>query len=210
MYAYYIVCILHTIQKNVSFPKTPPPQPPFPPDQLLRWFVRLLPGRALRKLPALQSKSFYDRLFNPLVTLWYLLFQRLHSDHTLESALADARSGGADRLNQKLSRGLVSNSTCSYSDARQRLPWQFLAQALVLQARNIIGLSPSTLWHGWVVCLLDGSTVRLRSNKDLVKQFPPNSNQYGRPYWCLMRVVVGFCALSGAALDCAIGPLAAC
>jgi len=166
-----------------------------------------LPGRALRKLPALQSKSFYDRLFNPLVTLWYLLFQRLHSDHTLESALADARSGGADRLNQKLSRGLVSNSTCSYSDARQRLPWQFLAQALVLQARNIIGLSPSTLWHGWVVCLLDGSTVRLRSNKDLVKQFPPNSNQYGRPYWCLMRVVVGFCALSGAALDCAIGPL---
>jgi len=122
--------------------------------------------------------------------------------------LADARSGGADRLNKKLSRTLLSNSTCSYSDARQRLPWQFLAQALLLQARNIIALSPSTLWHGWTVALLDGSTVRLRSNPALAKQFPPSSNQHGKAYWCLMRVVVGFCALSGIALDCAMGSAA--
>jgi hypothetical protein len=202
LYAYFIFC-----KKNSSKPKSSLPQEPFGSAQLLRWFVRLLPCRALRKLPALQSMSFYDRLFNPLVTLWYLLFQRLNCDHSLEAALADARCGGADRLNQKLSRHLVSDSTCSYSDARQRLPWQFLAQALRLQGSNIIGLSSATLWHGWVLALLDGSTVRLRPHGTIAKEFVPNRNKHGRPYWCLMRVVVGFCALSGAALDCAMGSI---
>jgi hypothetical protein len=82
-----------------------------------------------------------------------------------------------------------------------------LAQALSLQGRQIIGLSPATLWHGLVLALLDGSTVRLRPHGRMAKEFPSHGNQHRRPYWCLMRVVVGFCALSGAALDCAIGSL---
>lgn len=158
-------------------------------------------------MPALQTKACYHRLFTPLVTLWYLLFQRLNPDHSLEAAHTDARAGGADRLNPKLARQLRSDSTASYSDARQRLPWQFLAQALLIQARQIIGWSPTTLWHGHILALLDGSTVRLRPHGRLAKEFPPNRNQHRRPYWCLMRVVVCFCALSGAALDCALGSL---
>ena len=78
---------------------------------------------------------------------------------------------------------------------------------MLLQGRKIIGLSPTTLWHGWVIALLDGSTVRMRPHGRMAQQFPPHRNQYRRPYWCLMRVVVCFCALSGAALDCALGSL---
>ncbi len=142
------------------------------------------------------------------MTLWYLLFQRLHPDHSLEAALSDARAGGADRINPKLSRHLASESTGPYSDARQRLPWRFLAQALVLQGRRIIGLSPTTHWQGRGLCLLDGSTVRLRPHGRNAQQFPPNRNQSRHgAYWCLMRVVVCFCALSGAALDCALGSI---
>ena len=182
-------------------------QPLYNPAQLLRFFVQLLPGSQLLKLPALQGKSFYDRLFTPLVTLWYLLFQRLRCDHTLDAALSDARSGGADRLNKKLSRKLSSDSTCSYSDARQRLPWMFLAQALCVQGANIIGLSSTLLWHGRVLALLDGSTVRLRPYANTAMEFPGNANQHGKPYWCLMRVVGCFCVLSGAALDCVTGSI---
>ena len=176
------------------------------PAQLLVFFLQLLPRRALRRLPALKGKTFYDRLFTPLVTLWYLLFQRLNHDHSLDAALCDAQAGGADRLNRKLSRQLVSGSTASYSDARQRLPWQFLLQTLQLQGRKMTGLSPTSLWQGFLVCLLDGSTVRLRPYGNIPKQFPPHSNQhYQRTYWCLMRVVVSFCGFTGAALDCALG-----
>jgi hypothetical protein len=207
MYAYYSICITIPSKKTPLTPKPAPTQPPFTPAQLLLWFVQLLPGCALRKLPALQAKGFYNRLFNPLVTLWYLLFQRLNPDHSLEAAQTDARAGGADRINKKLSRQLVSDSTASYSDARQRLPWQFLAQALLVQGRKIIGWSPTTLWQGRIIALLDGTTVRLRPHGRMAKEFPPNRNQHRRPYWCLMRVVVCFCASSGAALDCAIGSL---
>ena len=208
MYAYYIICILITIPKNASKP-TPSRSAPHPsPAHLLTFFLRLLPTRSLRQLPALKNLPFYDRLFTPMVTLWYLLFQRLNADHTLDAALSDARSGGADRINKKLSRHLRSDSTCSYSDARQRLPCQALLQALSLQAHQILRLTPTLLWHGLVIALIDGSTVRLRPHPGMAKQLPPQRNQHrNRAYWCLLRVVVDFCALSGAALDCAMGSI---
>lgn len=158
------------------------------------------------QLPALKNASFYERLFTPLVSLWLLLFQRFNADHSLDAALTHARDGGADSLRPKLSSRLRSASTASYSDARKRLPWTFLLQVLQLLAGRIIGLNPNAGWKGWRVVLLDGSTVRLRSYGNIPKQFPPHGNQHaGAGYWCLMRVVVSFCAFSGAALDCAIG-----
>jgi hypothetical protein len=157
-------------------------------------------------LPALKGKTFYDRLFTPLVTLWYLLFQRLNHDHSLDGALADAQHGGANKLNGKLAGRSLSCSTASSSEARQRMPWDFLLQALQLLGRKITALSPSTLWKGLRVVLLDGSTVRLRPYQSIRQEFPPHRNQHPQqPYWCLMRVVVGFCCFTGAALDCALG-----
>jgi Transposase DDE domain len=172
----------------------------------LKFFLQCLPRRALLNLPALQALTFYERLFTPLVTLWYLLFQWLNHDHTLDAVVTDARAGGADRLNAKLSHKLISSSTGPYSDARTRLPQEFLAQALRLQGSKITQQSPTTRWKDLVLALLDGSTVRLRPQRDIPKEFPPHGNQHHKAYWCLMRVVVSFCALSGAALDCALGP----
>lgn len=206
MYAYTIVCILHIIQKNVSILKSTKPPPPFTPAQLLKFFLQCLPRRALLKLPALQELTFYDRLFTRLVTFWYFLFQWLNHDHSLDAVLTDAQGGGADRINPKLSRDLRSDSTGPYSDARTRLPEAFLAQALCLQGSKITQQTPTTLWKGLLVGLLDGSTVRLRPHGDIPKEFPPHGNQHQKKtYWCLMRVVVAFCCFSGAALDCALG-----
>src|SRR5689334_21470225 len=177
MYVYYNICILNTLQNNALKSKAKPAPPPFSAAQLLRFFIQLLPRRALYQLPALQTKDFYHRLFTPLVTLWYLLFQRLNPDHSLEAALSDARAGGGDWLNKKLSPQLTSDSTASWSDARQRLPEEFLAQALALPGRQISGLSPTTLWQSWRLALLDGSTVRLRPHGRMAKHFPPARNQ---------------------------------
>jgi hypothetical protein len=105
-----------------------------------------------------------------------------------------------------LSKKLLSTATVSYSNARQRLPLAFLSEALSLQARQIRALNPKALWRGLLLSLLDGSTVRLRPWGDIPKKFPPHRNQAKGPaYWCLMRVVVCFCAHTGAALNCALG-----
>lgn len=171
-------------------------------------FRRLLPSRQVWQLAALKRQPLYDRLFTPLVTLWYLLFQRLGSDHTLEKVLTDAHAGGADALRPGLSQKLRSNATTSYSDARQRLPLAVLWQSLRLQAGRLLAWRPPARWHGLVVCLLDGSTVRLRPLGNIPTRFAPHRNQAkAPPYWCLMRVVVGFCARTGAALDGACSSL---
>src|ERR1035438_10326377 len=140
--------------------------------QLLASFRNLLPGRRLRRLPSLAQAHFYDRLFNPVVTLWYLIFQRLQVDSTLQAALADAWAGGADRLRRGLSRKLRSLATTALSDARQRLPLSFLKEVLGLQADRILGLDPKTQWRGFGLRLMDGTTLRLRPYGDIPKQFP--------------------------------------
>src|SRR5688572_12747347 len=54
--------------------------------ELLRFF-RTLPS-LLKKLPLPEGRKrpFYDRLFNPWLTLWAMVLQRLLQDHTLENA----------------------------------------------------------------------------------------------------------------------------
>ncbi len=90
--------IIHTympIKKHRS--RTAPGQACAParpdPQQLLALFLDLLPCRQLWRLSSLKHAPFYDRLFNPIVTLWYFIFQRLQPDATLQAALADAWAG---------------------------------------------------------------------------------------------------------------------
>lgn len=149
------------------------------------------------------SGRFYDRLFTPLIALWYLTSQRLGETHTLSHVLADARFGGADALcspGKRLSRQLKSLSTAAWSKARQRLPLTLLQRALTHSAKEIGSWANNTCWQGWNVLLLDGSTVRLRSLGDIPKNCPPHRNSHGVSYWCLMRVAVGFCLNTGLAV----------
>jgi len=199
-----------SLQKNAALPRLRTPCQPAParcPRQLLGVFLQLLPLADLCGVPSLAGKRFYKRLFCPVVTLWYLIFQRLQSDHSLDNVLCDAHNGGADALRPELSKKLRSTATTSFSNARQRLPLAFLFDVLNLQARRITTLDPNALWRGFLVSLLDGTTLRLRSLGDIPKHFPPHVNQSKTPaYWCLMRVVVNFCAFTGAAMDCRLAP----
>ena len=179
--------------------------------QLLALFTRLLAQPLGRPWPLAPSgrRRFYDRLWSPRITLWYLLWQRLHPDPTLDAVVKDARAGGADALcapRKKLSAGLRSRATTSYCDARQRLPLHWLRQVFThfthLLRANVQGLD----WHGLSVALLDGTTLRVRPHGNLAKRFAPASNQHGPAYWCLIRVVAGFCASSGLALVTGLGP----
>ncbi len=205
MYAYNRICIQNRPEKTPPNPHPPKPSPGSP-----RPNCSCLPPTPSRRRPARtalpEGKNLPRPPLHPLVTLLYLLFQRLKPDHTLDAALTDAQSGGGDRINPKLSRGLKSASTASYSDARRRLPWEFLAEALRLQGRKITAQFPAASWKSLGINLLDGSTVRLRPYGNIACEFASHGNQHRhRAYWCLMRVTVSFCCLTGAALDCVLG-----
>ena len=81
------------------------------PSQLLLVFLQLLPVADLCNLPSLKGKRFYNRLFCPVVTLWYFIFQRLHSDHSLDNVLCDAHNGGVDALRSRFSKLIRSTAS---------------------------------------------------------------------------------------------------
>lgn len=180
--------------------------------QLLRRFHKLLPLSLLAGWLVLSDKAFYERAFTPLITLWYLIFQRLSDNHHLSHVLEDAREGGADRLSPRgkaLSDQLSSESTSSYSDARQRLPLQVCLKSLWHTGAQVGQAFERPLCFGLKVGLMDGSTIRLRPFGDIPEHFAPHrpGNSKRPPYWCLMRVVGILCLATGAVLDSAMGSL---
>lgn len=182
--------------------------------QLLGQFHKLLPVSLIAGWLALSQRSFYQRAFTPLVTLWYMVFQRLGDNHHLSHVQDDAREGGADRLSPRgrpLSTRISSESTSAYSDARQRLPLGLLWQTLWHSATQITQAFQGPRWFGLQVALLDGSTYRLRPLGDIPKHFAPHrpGNCKKPPYWCVARVVGLVCLATGALLDSAIGSLQA-
>jgi len=143
----------------------------------------------------------YARLWIPAVTLWYLIWHWLQPKHTLEAVVVDARRGGADGLcaaGAPLSKGIKSRATTAYSDARQRLPLDWLKQCF---GRFASALLPLGNWRSpdLPAELLDGSTKRLRPHSDIGKQFPAHRTRRKKSYWCQARVLVSFCAATGIA-----------
>ena len=177
-------------------PASQPPQPPPPPAQ----------GR------------FYERIFSLRVTLWYLIFQRLNFDQTQAAVVVNLRAGGANRLGRrradKLSRRVRSTQTSAYNQARQRMPLALLSEALAHLRQGLLklaGLAPAPRQRPGPAertrQLLDGSTLAVLVNPLLAVAYPPARNQSGKSDWSLMRIVVGFCARSGAVLSALEGPM---
>jgi hypothetical protein len=170
-------------------------------------FLSLLPRNSLHLW--LADRLFYERAFTPLISLWYLVFPFLSGDSTLAGVVEDARDGGADRLSprgKRLSRRLRSDSTSSWTTARQRLPTSAVHKALAASGQAIRSSVQNRLWHQLQGVFLDGTTYRLRPLGDIPEQFPPHRNGNNRqPYWCLVRAVVAFCMATGVVLECVTG-----
>jgi len=170
-----------------------------------------LPSSGLIK----RCRHAYQRIFSLRVTLWYLIWQRLSPDHTLAAVVTNLREGKVDRLGvrgrKRLSSRVRSTKTSGYNQARQRMPLEFLQQAL-----THLGLAVCK-WVGWVANqrkpdqrprqMLDGSTVAVLQTPSLAAQYPPARNQSGSSDWCVLRIVVGFCARSGVVLSAIEGAL---
>jgi hypothetical protein len=174
------------------------------------------PGRGTAQAHRAKKKKspparFYQRIFSLRVTLWYLIYQRLNFDRTLAAVVTNVREGGADRLGRrgrKLSSRVRSTKTSAYNQARQRLPAEFLPEALAHLRQGLlklVGIEPAPRKKPGPAQrtrqLFDGSTLALLLTAPLALAYPPARNQNGASDWCLMRIVVGFCARSGAVLS---------
>lgn len=157
------------------------------------------------------KQGYYERIFTLSVTLWYMIFQRLSADKTLSHAVKDARQGGADRLSpstrKPISKKIRSPRTSSYNQARQRMPLELLQWALSRIGQQVKGLWKPKQAQELTFQLIDGSTLAMLTNPAIAQKYPPARNQSGTSDWCLMRVVVGFCARTGVVLSAMEAPV---
>lgn len=162
--------------------------------------------------PKSLGRGFYERIFTLQVVLWYLIFQRLNFDQSMAAVVRDLRRGGADRLGPrrgKLSKKVKSSRTGAYNQARQRMPLELLQGAFAHLGRQITsmaGLAPARPKQKPAPQdrsrqLLDGSTLRMLATPQLKKAYRPARSHNGETDWCLMRILVGFCARTGTILS---------
>lgn len=170
-----------------------------------------------------EARPFCRRFFSPVVVLWYLVFERLSADQSLDAVVEDAHCGGVDGLLKAVARekrnkglpSLKSRNTSAYSQARQALPLEVVKQACVFLSGEITRLwmtGQKTLSVAGEqihrIGLLDGTTLALRPSGDIAEVFGETTNQHRKTYWCLMRVVGCFCLSSGAVMATACGAYA--
>jgi hypothetical protein len=171
---------------------------------LLQLFAQLLALEAIEQTLDQSQRRFYRRIWCPLLTLWYCIWQRLQSHHTLQAVITDARRGGADALRPgpkpPLSQRIHSSATTAFSKARGRLPLAWVQSCFSRLAQRLAQLSLVEPTGALPLQLWDGSTLRMRPLGDLPKKFPPHRTRRKKSYWCVARVVVGFCARSGVAV----------
>ncbi len=147
-------------------------------------------------------------IYTAYVTLWMLVYQRMHGGVTLESAVKNFFEQNADYHsdNKRVREKTLSLSTGGYSAARQRLKPEVTEWFFEQIANSIIATTAPTLGNQRVF-IIDGTTISLAPTAALKHQFPPASNASGESAWPILSLVVAHELESGCALMPEIGAM---
>lgn len=133
-------------------------------------------------------------IYNARLVTWMMMIQRLQPRGTLASSVAQLVEGRFDPLLSRCKRVQEKNiglSTGGYCQARQHLPKLLISRTMDELIERLRGrLLESEPGLPQRAYLLDGSSLQLEHEPELVRAFPPASNQHGQSHWPVMRIVV--------------------
>ena len=157
------------------------------PAHLLALFEQLIPADSL------DNWDFgHASLFNSWLVIWLMVWQRSQGNASLAEAASEILIGPtADHLPacKRVRDRNISSNTSAYSQGRSRL----LLDAAVAVADTVFTTLAADLppaWNGRPVYLVDGSSLTLTHQAELVDEFPPAVNQHGTSHWPVVRFVV--------------------
>jgi hypothetical protein len=169
-----------------------------------RLFRSLVPPDLLdQKLP-----SAPQAVYTTSVTVWMMLFQRLHGAASLDDAVSAflflfPREDLPDC--KRVRDGNLSADNGTYTKARQRLPLGFV-DWLADHVYSSLAAGSQPSWKGRHVDILDGTTFSLAPSAELRLAFPPPSNQHGPSAWPSLRAVVAHDLATGLTCRPEYGP----
>lgn len=167
-------------------------------------FRGLLDPVAIERLQPLGPAAVYTTL----VTVWLLVYQRLHAGKTLNEAVTNFMASNPEELsdNRRVRDRTLSANTAAYSRARTRLLPKVTDHVANHIFESLMHTTPPSL-AGRRVFLLDGTTIALAPTKALRAAYPPARNQHGESVWPIAHLLVAHELESGCALLPEVGAM---
>jgi putative transposase len=157
-------------------------------------YAQLAPAEMFRSLQRQMGVVARNGIYSARVVIWMMINQRLDPRGTLASSVEQLVQGRFDPLLSRCKRvqeKKIALSTGGYCQARQHLSTLLVSRSmneLMERLRSRLLESESRLPQR--TYLLDGSSLQLEHETELVKAYPPASNQHGKAHWPVMRIVV--------------------
>lgn len=163
------------------------------------WFDTLASEGYFEQLLKQRGLRMRKRVYWVSVVFWLMIYQRLHADASLQAAVLALPARWKGRV------GRVSAATGAYCQARRRLPTLVAEQVSDDIFATLRSHAPRAADRP--VFLVDGTTLRLEHEPDLVKAFPPGRNDLGDNRWPVLLLVAFHDAHSGLAARPSWGPM---
>jgi hypothetical protein len=157
-------------------------------------YLQLAPAELFRLLQREMGMRVRNGIYSARLVIWMMMDQRLQARGTLASSVEQLVQGRFDPLLSQCKRvqeKKIALSTGGYCQARQHLPKLLVSRSmdeLIERLRSRLVEAGSGLPQR--VYVLDGSSLQLEHEPELVQAFPPASNQHGKSHWPVMRIVV--------------------
>lgn len=174
-------------------------------------YLQLAPAELFRLVQRQEGMITRNGIYSPRLVIWMMINQRLQPRGTLASSVEQLVQGRFDPLLSQCKRvreKKIGLSTGGYCQARQQLPKLVVSRSmdeLTERVRNQMLPSGSALPKR--AYLLDGSSLQMEHEPELVKAYPPASNQHGKSHWPVLRIVVAHDLETGLAERPSWGPL---
>jgi hypothetical protein len=147
------------------------------------------------------------------VVIWLMMYQRLRGGCSMASAVAWLRLHAGlvwpEGIGcKRILEGTLSAQTGAYCQARQGFSTLVFSRLLNILRQGLYeSIPPPTTTLGRPVFVVDGTTLRLAHQRELVEAFPPGQNQHGENHWPVLQVVAFHEARTGLAEHPRWGPM---
>ena len=160
---------------------------------LLSLYMQIAPAELFRLLQRQSGRIVRNGIYSARLVIWMMMNQRLQAGGTLAKSVEELVQG---RYNSLLSRckrvkeKRIGLGTGGYCQARQNLPKLLVSQIvneLIERLRQRMG--KPTVEGQPRVYVLDGSSLQLEYDAELVKAYPQAQNRYGKSHRSVVRIV---------------------
>ena len=161
---------------------------------LFSLYLQMAPAELFRLLQRHLGMVVRDGIYSARLVIWMMMNQRLQARGTLASSVEQLVQGRFDPLLSRCKRvqnKQIALSTGGYCQARQNLPKLLVSRSMsevIERLRNRLLVSEPQLPYR--IYLLDGSSLQLEHESELVRAYPLARNQHGASHWPVLRLVV--------------------